>query len=62
LKCSIKSGKMKIEERNEDLTEKIQAALDKAIKQVIEEEKALNGYLVIADKDGNIVKVPAKDL
>lgn len=53
---------MKMEERDEDLSEKIQAALDKAIKQVIEEEKARNGYLVIADKDGNIVKIPAKDL
>jgi hypothetical protein len=45
-----------------DLSAEIQIALDKAIKKVIEEEKALGGYLVIADKDGNIVKVPAKDL
>ena len=46
----------------EDLSPKIQIALDKAIQKLIAEEKALNGYLVISDKDGNIKEIPAKDL
>ena len=49
-------------EKPRDLSAAIQIALDKGIKKVIEEEKALGGYLVIADKDGNIIKIPAKDL
>lgn len=53
---------MNTREKPGDLSTAIQIALDKAIKKVIEEEKALGGYLVIADKDGNIVKIPAKDL
>jgi len=34
----------------------------KAIKKVIAEEKARNGYLVISDKNGVIKKIAAKDL
>ena len=49
-------------EKVEDLSDKIQVALDNAIKKLIAEEKARNGYLVISDKKGNIIKVPAKDL
>lgn len=52
-------GKVK---KREDLSGKIQIALDKAIKQVIAETKAKNSYLVIADKNGKIKKIPAKDL
>ena len=48
--------------RREDLSDKIQVALDKAIKKVIAEEKARKGYLVISDKKGSIKKIPAKDL
>ena len=36
--------------RREDLSNKIQVALDKDIKKVITEEKACSGYLVISDK------------
>lgn len=53
---------MKIPEKREDLSDKIKTALDKAIKNVIAETKAKNSYLVIADKKGNIKKIPAKDL
>lgn len=49
-------------ERPGDLSAQIKVALDKAIKKLIEEEKARGGYLVIADKDGKPIKVPAKDL
>ncbi len=45
-----------------DMTVKIQAALDKAIQKVIADEKARDGFLVIADSNGNIKKIPAKDL
>lgn len=48
--------------KQEDLTDKINKALDKAIKKVIAEEKARNGYLVIADKNGIIKKIPASEL
>ena len=48
--------------KREDLSEKIKIALDKAISNVIAETKAKNSYLVIADKQGNIKKIPAKDL
>lgn len=53
---------MNIKNKQGDLSDKIKIALDKAIKKLIEEEKTRNGYLVIADKDGKVVKVPAKDL
>ncbi|MES2774493.1 MAG: hypothetical protein V4722_09925 [Bacteroidota bacterium] len=44
------------------MTTKIQAALDKAIRKVIADEKARDGYLVVSDGKGNIKKIPAKDL
>ena len=46
----------------QDLSATIKTALDKAIPKVIAETKAKNSYLVIADKNGNIKKVPTKDL
>ncbi len=48
--------------KREDLSEKIKIALDKAIQKIIAEEKARNGYLVISDKKGGVIKVPARDL
>ena len=45
-----------------DLRAKIKIALDKAIKKVVAEEKSRNGYLVVADKDGKIKKIPASEL
>jgi hypothetical protein len=46
----------------EDLSEKIQAALNKAVEKLKKETKAANSYLVVSDKKGNIKKIPAKDL
>jgi len=43
-----------------DLSEKIQAALDNAIKKEIKDAQARNDYLVIGDKDGNVINIPAK--
>jgi hypothetical protein len=48
--------------KREDLSEKIQVALDKAVEKLKAETKALNSYLVVSDKHGNIKKIPAKDL
>ncbi|MEJ0102470.1 MAG: hypothetical protein WDO19_07935 [Bacteroidota bacterium] len=48
--------------QKEDLSDKIKVALNKAIKKLIAEEKARDGYLVISDKEGNIKKIPARDL
>jgi hypothetical protein len=48
-------------QKKEDISDKIKIALDKAIKKVIAEEKARNGYLVIWDKKGNVQKVEAKN-
>jgi hypothetical protein len=53
---------MKNSTKREDLSGKIKIALDKAIKKVIAETKAKNSYMVVADKNGNIKKIPAKDL
>ena len=53
---------MNPDEKSEDLSDKIKAALDKAIQKIIAEEKARDGYLVISDKKGGVIKVPAKDL
>jgi hypothetical protein len=53
---------MNPDNKREDLSGKIKIALDKAIQKVIAETKTKNSYLVISDKDGNIKKIPAKDL
>lgn len=53
---------MNSNKKREDLSDKIKVALDKAIQKVIAEEKARDGYLVISDKKGGVIKVPAKDL
>ena len=53
---------MATKKKTEDLSGKIKIALDKAIKKVVAEEKSRNGYLVIADKEGKIKKIPASEL
>ena len=53
---------MVFKQKRKDLSDKIQVALDKGIKKLIAETKATNSYLVVADKDGKVKKIPAKDL
>lgn len=53
---------MSIDKKREDLSDKIKIALDMAIEKVIAETNPKNSYLIIADKQGNIKKIPAKDL
>lgn len=60
---SIKNSKPmeKVKVKN-DLSDKIKTALDKAVKKIIAEEKAKDGYLIVSDENGNVKKIPAKDL
>jgi hypothetical protein len=53
---------MIIKDKPGDLSAQIKIALDKAIKKLIEEEKARGGYLVVSDKKGGAIEVPARDL
>lgn len=53
---------MNSEKKQKDLSGKIKEVMDKAIQKLIAEEKARDGYLVISDKKGGVIKVPAKDL
>ena len=53
---------MNIIEKPGDLSAEIKVALDKAIKKLVEEEKSRGGYLVVSDKKGGAVEIPAKDL
>jgi hypothetical protein len=45
-----------------ELSEKVLTGLRKALRRLIENSAANNESLVIADKDGNIKTVPAKEL
>ncbi|MBX9783391.1 MAG: hypothetical protein K2X48_08875 [Chitinophagaceae bacterium] len=54
--------KIGFSEKAEKEFSKTQKALTKAAVNIIAETKAKNSYLVIADKKGNIKKIPAKDL
>jgi hypothetical protein len=53
---------METNKTKEDLSEKLKAGFEKARKKLINEEKKIDGYLIISDSKGNIKKVPAKDL
>jgi len=45
-----------------DLSAKMQTGFDKARLKLLEREAKNDGFLIISDKDGNIKKVPAKEL
>jgi len=46
----------------ENLSEKLKAGFAKARQKFLEEEARNNGTVVIADTDGKIKNIPAKDL
>ncbi len=48
--------------KRENHSDKIKVALDKTLLNLIAETKAKNSYLVIADKKGNVTKIPTSDL
>jgi len=47
---------------HKELRDAAEAALNKVSKKLIEETKKENGYLIVADKNGTVKKIPAKDL
>ena len=53
---------MEPSKKREDLSDKIQIALDKATQKIIAEAKANNSYIVVSDKKGGVKKIFAKDL
>lgn len=59
-------GKIKnnigLSEAHKELGRKVDEALKEVSKKLIAEAKAINGYLIVSDKDGNPKKVWAKDL
>lgn len=59
-------GKIKnnigLSEAHKELGHKVDEALKEVSKKLIAEAKATNGYLIVADKDGQPKKVWAKDL
>jgi hypothetical protein len=53
---------MKIKSENIEIRNKIMEGVSKAIKQLVIASAERNEKLVIADHDGNVQHVPAKDL
>ncbi len=49
-------------EKAQDEMELLNRAFRKVAENIIAETKAKNSYMVIADKNGSIKKIPAKDL
>jgi hypothetical protein len=47
---------------DKDFFDKVTKGLELAYVKLVKEKKSKNGYIVMADKDGNVIKVPAKDL
>jgi len=50
------------DKKKESMSDKLRLAFDKAREQFIAETKARNGSIVVSDKKGNIIRIPAKDL
>jgi hypothetical protein len=48
--------------KTEDISEKLRIGFERARQKLIEHEKKTNGYIVVSDKEGNVIKIPAKDL
>jgi hypothetical protein len=53
---------MNLKPENIELSDKIMAGINKAVRELVISSAANDEKLVIADKDGNIKHVPAKDL
>ena len=49
-------------EKHKQETEATEKALKKVHEKLIAETKEKNSYLVVSDENGNIKKIPAKDL
>lgn len=53
---------MNLKPENIELSDKIMAGINKAVRELVINSAANDEKLVIADKEGNIKHVPAKDL
>lgn len=53
---------MAIKKENHELGRKIMAGIKKAVEELIKTSAANNESLVVADEDGNVKKVPAREL
>lgn len=53
---------MKFSKKFQEESKALEAGLKKISEKLIAEEKKNKGYLIISDAEGNIKKVPAKDL
>jgi hypothetical protein len=53
---------MNLKPENIELSDKIMAGINKAVRELVISSAANDEKLVIADKEGNIKHVPAKDL
>ena len=62
MESNIKANDMNMKPENIELTNKIMAGIKKAVSELVVKSAANNEKLVIADKDGKVMLVPAKDL
>jgi len=53
---------MNLKPENIELSDKIMAGINKAVRNLVISSAANDEKLVVADKEGNIKHVPAKDL
>jgi hypothetical protein len=53
---------MKIKPENVELRNKIMAGINMAVRELVISSAERNEKLVIADAEGNVLQVPAKDL
>ena len=53
---------IELSQKHKEETAATEKALQKVSEKLIAETKKLNSYLVVSDDNGNIKKIPAKDL
>jgi hypothetical protein len=53
---------VELSQKHREETEAVAKALKKVSEKLIAETKEKNSYLVVGDENGNIKKIPAKDL
>jgi hypothetical protein len=51
-----------LSDKHKEVSKKLEDALKKVSEKIIVKTKKNNSYLVVADKDGKVKKIPFKDL
>ena len=46
----------------EEIKSRITEGYKLALKRLIEQKQKENSFLVVSDKDGNVIKIPARDI